>query len=150
MQEKWGKLEEGGFSRLLHDIFVTKDKASALDIESGKIKKRFFFKTGIPVYALSNILSEVLGRLMVRKGIISQETYEKSLEIMVNDIKKHSRVVAFSARTVYELEDFQPTMQERKILTLIDGRKTLNNIITELEARAVKKEEFYRFIYGLT
>jgi len=232
MQEKWGKLEESGFSRLLHDIFATKDKASALDIESGKIKKRFFFKTGIPVYALSNILSEVLGRLLVRKGIISQETYEKSLEIMLNEKKKQgevllsnnsitphqlndalntqvkerlfsvfsltggtyhyykienfpkdlflypvhpayvilhavkmgycpfdkvkeeiekdvSRLVAFSARTAYELEDFQPSMQERKILTLIDGRKTLNNIITELEARAVKKEEFYPFIYAL-
>src|SRR4030066_2216930 len=93
MQEKWGKLEEGGFSRLLHDIFVTKDKASALDIESGKIKKRFFFKTGIPVYALSNILNEVLGRLMVRKGIISQQTDEKSLEIMLIEKRKQGEVL---------------------------------------------------------
>ena len=40
MQEKWGKLSDIGFPRLLHNIFVTKDTNSVLDMEDGKIKKR--------------------------------------------------------------------------------------------------------------
>ncbi|MBI3399016.1 MAG: hypothetical protein HY026_07280 [Deltaproteobacteria bacterium] len=86
MQEKWGKLSELGFPRLLHNIFAAKDPASILDMEDGKIKKRIFFRIGIPVHAISNILNEVLGRVMVRKGIITQEIYEKYLGIMLTEI----------------------------------------------------------------
>src|SRR3972149_9709114 len=93
MQEKWGKLHELGFPRLLHNVFSAKDTASILDMEAGKIKKRMFFKIGIPVYAISNVLDEVLGRLLVRKGIIAQEVYEKSLEIMLNEKKKQGEVL---------------------------------------------------------
>src|SRR3972149_4551141 len=93
MQEKWGKLHELGFPRLLHNVFSAKDTASILDMEAGKIKKRMFFKIGIPVYAISNVLDEVLGRLLVRKGIIAQEVYEKSLEIMLNKKMKQGEVL---------------------------------------------------------
>ena len=233
MQEKWGKLSDIGFPRLLHNIFAARDTASALDMEDRNIKKRFFFKTGVPVYGISNTLNEVLGRLMVRKGIITQELYEKSLEIMLNGKKRQGEVllskghitphqlndalniqakerlfsafnwingtyhywtieklpkdlflypvhpayailhalkggyypadrmkaaidenkeqlVLFSNKTVYALEDFQPTPAERRVLTLIDGKKKLGEILVEIETRlSISKEEIYPFIYAL-
>ncbi|MBI3753229.1 MAG: DnaJ domain-containing protein [Deltaproteobacteria bacterium] len=106
MQEKWGTLNDIGFPRLLHNIFAARDSASLLDMENGKVKKRFFFKTGIPVYGISNILSEVLGRLMVRKGIISQEVYEKSLETMLHEKKKQGEVLLAAGHiTPHQLND---------------------------------------------
>src|SRR3989338_5165890 len=42
MQEKWGKLHELGFPRLLHNVFSAKDTASILDMEAGKIKNILF------------------------------------------------------------------------------------------------------------
>ena len=233
MQEKWGKLSDIGFPRLLHNIFVTKDTNSVLDMEDGKIKKRVFFKAGLPVYSISNILNEALGRLLLRKGIITQTIYEKSLEAMLSEKKKQgevlisgghitphqlnealntqtkerlfnvfgwanvtyhyytiaklptdlflypvhpayailhaarmgyyptdrikmelektrNQIVAFSHKTVYMLDDFQATPQERKILTLIDGRKTFDDILAETGARlATAKEDIYPFIYTL-
>ena len=233
MQEKWGKLNDIGFPRLLHNIFVTKDTASVLDMEDGKIKKRIFFKTGLPVYSISNILNEALGRMLLRKGIITQTIYEKSLEAMLSEKKKQgevliagghitphqlnealntqtkerlfnvfgwanvtyhyytiaklptdlflypvhpayailhavrmgyypmdrvkmemektrNQIVAFSPKTAYLLDDFQATPQERKTLTLIDGRKTFDDILAEAGVRlAAAKEDMYPFIYTL-
>ncbi|MBI5875197.1 MAG: DnaJ domain-containing protein [Deltaproteobacteria bacterium] len=233
MQEKWGKLNDIGFPRLLHNIFAAKDTAGVLDMEDRKIKKRFFFKTGIPVYGISNVLNEVLGRLMVRKGIIAQEIYEKSLETMLHEKRRQGEVllskghitphqlndalniqarerlfssfgwvngtyhyytienlpkdlflypihpayailhalrngyypadkikteieekrealIAFSTNTIYALEDFQPNAQERRTLTLIDGKNKLGNILGEIETRlGTPKENVYPFIYSL-
>ena len=233
MQEKWGKLSDIGFPRLLHNIFTARGTASTLDIEDKNIKKRFFFKAGVPVYSISNVLNEVLGRLMVRKGVITQEIYEKSLEIMLNGKKKQGDVllssghitshqlndalniqakerlfsafnwlngtyhyqtieklpkdlflspihpayailhalkggyypadrikaaiddnkeqlVAFSNKTVYALEDFQPTPAETRVLTLIDGNKKLGEILVETETKfSISKEDIYPFIYAL-
>lgn len=106
MQEKWGKLSDIGFPRLLHNIFAAKDAVSVLDMEDRNIKKRFFFKTGVPVYGISNVLNEVLGRLMVRKGIIAQEVYEKSLEIMLHEKKKQGEVLLAKGHiTSHQLND---------------------------------------------
>lgn len=233
MQEKWGKLNDIGFPRLLHNIFLARDTASVLDLEDRNIKKRFFFKTGVPVYGISNVLNEVLGRLMVRKGIITQEIYEKSLEIMLHEKKKQGEVLlakghitpqqlndslhiqakerlfssfgwvngtyhyytienlpkdlflypvhpayailhalrngyypadkikievdekrenilAFSPKTIYALEDFQPNAQERMVLTLIDGKSKLSNLLAQIEARlSTHRESIYPFIYSL-
>ncbi|OGP07588.1 MAG: hypothetical protein A3G39_01205 [Deltaproteobacteria bacterium RIFCSPLOWO2_12_FULL_43_16] len=229
MQEKWGKLSEIGFPRLLHNIFATRDTAGILDMENGKVKKRIFFKIGIPVHAISNVLDEVLGRLMVRKGIITQEVYEKSLEIMLNEKKKQGEVliskgyiiphqlndalniqikerlwsvfnwtegtyhyypieklpkdlflhpihpayailhavkmgyypmdriktemdgkredsIVFSNKTVYTVDDFQPSPQERRLLALINGVKKLADVAAETK---LPEEEIYPFIYAL-
>jgi len=106
MQEKWGKLSDIGFPRLLHNIFTARAAASTLDVEEGNIKKRFYFKNGVPVYSISNVLNEVLGRLMVRKGVITQEIYEKSLEIMLNGKKKQGDVLlAGGYITPHQLND---------------------------------------------
>src|SRR3989339_790078 len=106
MQEKWGKLNDIGFPRLLHNIFAARDAAGVLDIEDRNIKKRFFFKTGVPVYGISNVLSEVLGRLMIKKGIIAQEVYEKSLEIMLHEKKRQGEVLLANGHiTSHQLND---------------------------------------------
>lgn len=233
MQEKWGTLNDIGFPRLLHNIFAARDSASVLDMENGKVKKRFIFKNGIPVYGISNVLNEVLGRLMVRKGVITQEVYEKSLETMLHEKKKQGEVllaaghitphqlndalsiqtkerlfstfswvtgtyhyyaieklpkdlflypmhpgyailnalkngyypadrmkteieekkndvVAVAHKAIYLLDDFNPSPLERRILTLIDGRKKLTDILTETETRLnAPKENIYPFICAL-
>ncbi|MBI3399015.1 MAG: DnaJ domain-containing protein [Deltaproteobacteria bacterium] len=55
-------------------------------------------------------------------------------------------MIAFSNKTGYTVDDFQANPQERRILTLIDGVKKLNDIIAEVK---LPKEEVYPFIYAL-
>ncbi|MFQ5901897.1 MAG: DnaJ domain-containing protein, partial [Thermodesulfobacteriota bacterium] len=93
MKEQWGKLERGAFPRLLHTIYTEGDKTATLDVERQKIKKRFYFKKGVPVFAMSNQLSEVLGRLMVRNRVISQEVYEKTLKMVSTEKKRHGEIL---------------------------------------------------------
>jgi len=93
LEEKQGKLASVGLPKLLHLIYKKGDGASVLDIVREPVRKRFFFKDGVPVAATSNILNEVLGRLLMREGIITQEQYENSLQTVLKEKKKHGEVL---------------------------------------------------------
>ncbi len=105
--------------KLLHLIYMKADKAAALDIVREPVKKRFFFKDGIPVAATSNILNEVLGRLLMQEGIITQAEYEKSLELVLKDKKRHGEVlISMGLLTPESLESFLQLQLKRRLLKI--------------------------------
>lgn len=105
--------------KLLHLIYRKADKAAALDIVREPVKKRFFFKDGIPVAATSNILNEVLGRLLMQEGIITQAEYEKSLELVLKDKKRHGEVlISMGLLTPERLESFLQLQLKRRLLKI--------------------------------
>ncbi|MCR4287531.1 MAG: DUF4388 domain-containing protein, partial [Deltaproteobacteria bacterium] len=121
MKEEHGSLANTGMPRLLHLIHRERDPAGILEITREPIKKRFFFKNGIPVAATSNILNEVLGRLLMQEGIISQKQYESSLEIVLREKKRHGEVlIALGLLTEEKLNMFL-TLQLKKRLWKIFG-----------------------------
>lgn len=112
-----GSLSKTSLPELLHLIYKKKDDSAALDIVREPVKKRIYFKNGIPVAATSNILNEVLGRLLLHEGIISQADYEASLEKVLKEKKRHGEVlVSMGLMTPERLEAFLSTQLKTRIL----------------------------------
>ncbi|MDP2689292.1 MAG: AAA family ATPase [Deltaproteobacteria bacterium] len=116
MDQKQGKLAHIGMPKLLHLIYRKGDGAAILDIVREPVKKRFFFKNGLPVAATSNILNEVLGRLLMQEGIISQQDYETSLQTVLKEKRKHGEVlISMGLITAPQLETFLALQLKRRL-----------------------------------
>ena len=116
MKENTGALVETGLPKLLHLIYREADPAAILDIVREPVKKRFFFKDGVPVYATSNVLGEVLGRLLMAEGIITQKEYEGSLETVLKEKRRHGEVLtSMGLITTGELDNFLTLQLKRRL-----------------------------------
>ncbi len=76
-----GSLEEKPFPELLVDLIRWRS-TGALLLKRDKVKKIVYFRDGRPVSVKSNLLSECLGKLMVREKMISEAECQASLERM--------------------------------------------------------------------
>lgn len=121
MKEKQGDIGKTGLPGLLHLIYMRKDESAVLDVIKEPIKKRFFFRRGVPVGASSNILNEVLGRLLMQEGVITQQQYELSLESVLKEKKRHGEVlIGMGLLTPEALEDFLALQLKRRLFRLFD------------------------------
>ena len=73
-----GSLAEIPFAVLLQALAVHRCSV-VLEIERKPLKKEIFLEEGVPVDCRSNLLHETLGRFMVARGDISEETYQDCL-----------------------------------------------------------------------
>lgn len=64
---------------LLHDLYGMK-ATGLLHLQRGEAKKIIYIKDGYPIFARSNVLSECLGRMLVRDGVITQVDCDASVE----------------------------------------------------------------------
>ncbi|MBI1912250.1 MAG: AAA family ATPase [Deltaproteobacteria bacterium] len=121
MKDKQGNLSKIGLPKLLHLIYKKADPAAVLDIIREPVKKRFYFKNGMPVAASSNILNEVLGRLLMQENIITQEEYEKSLEIVIKEKRKHGEVlISMGLINNEQLNSFLTLQTKRRLLKVFE------------------------------
>ncbi|HEY5674639.1 MAG TPA: response regulator [Malonomonas sp.] len=64
---------------LLHELYDQK-ATGLLHLTRGDAKKIIYIKEGYPIFARSNVLSECLGRMLVRDGVITQVDCDASVE----------------------------------------------------------------------
>ena len=76
-----GTFREAHFPEILAEIHRWRG-TGALLLRRDKVKKIVFFREGIPQFVKSNLLSECLGRIMVKERIISEAVCEESLRRM--------------------------------------------------------------------
>jgi DNA-binding response OmpR family regulator/DnaJ-domain-containing protein 1 len=76
-----GDFAESPFAEVLAGLH-RQGATGALLLRREKVKKIVYFRQGVPVSVKSNRLSECLGRVMVREGMLSEADCEKSLERM--------------------------------------------------------------------
>ena len=74
-----GNLKQRRFPELLAQVFRFK-ATGALLLRRGRIKKIVYVKDGLPVFVKSNMLSECLGRVLVREKMITEVECERSVE----------------------------------------------------------------------
>ena len=147
MKDRHGDLAQIGLPRLLHNIFLRKDEGAVLDIAREPVKKRFFFRKGFPVAASSNILGEVLGRLLMQEGIITQKEYEGSLEVVLRDKKRHGEVlISMGLISPQQLEEFLRLQLKRRLLKIFDWedgsyRYVVTNLANPLPANPLHPAE---------
>jgi len=124
LKDRLGNLSKTGLPALLHLIYEKGDAAGILDVINEPAKKRFFFKNGMPVAASSNVLSEVLGRLLMAERIISQKDYETSLEVVLRHKRKHGEVlISMGLITSAELEKFLTLQLKRRLLKVFGWKQ---------------------------
>ena len=115
-EKKWNDLKDNPLLKLLHTISLRSDPANILDVTRGMLKRRIYFKKGWPVNVSSNSMNDVLGRVMLEEGIISKEAYEKSLEIMLKQKKRHGEVlISMGFISQKELDDCLALQMKKKI-----------------------------------
>lgn len=73
-----GSFREIDFSELLHQLHGMR-ASGVLHLENGKKKKIVQFEDGYAVSVKSNLITECLGNMLVRRGDLSQQALEESL-----------------------------------------------------------------------
>jgi tetratricopeptide (TPR) repeat protein len=87
-----GSLKRTPFPSLVKKIADASVDGS-LYLLSGKTKKVVFFEKGQPVFVRSNVLSECLGQILAREGLITEEQCEQTLEAIRRTGKKQGELL---------------------------------------------------------
>lgn len=87
-----GSLKRTPFPSLVKQISDASADGS-LYLLSGKTKKVVFFEQGQPVFVRSNVLSECLGQILAREGLITDEQCEQTLEAIRRTGKKQGELL---------------------------------------------------------
>ncbi len=87
-----GDLASKPFPEILADIFRWR-ATGALLLRREKIKKIVYFKNGRPFSVKSNLLSECLGKIMVREKMITENDCEESLRLMKQSGRQQGTVL---------------------------------------------------------
>lgn len=81
-----GNLKHKRFPEVLSQLYRWRATGGLL-LRRDRTKKIVYLRDGYPIFVKSNLLSECLGRVLVREKMISDEECERSLQIM----KQHAR-----------------------------------------------------------
>ncbi|HEY1100992.1 MAG TPA: response regulator, partial [Myxococcota bacterium] len=76
-----GNLKQRRFPEVLAQVFRFR-ATGALLLRRGRIKKIVYVKDGLPTFVKSNMLSECLGRVLVREKLITEAECERSVELL--------------------------------------------------------------------
>lgn len=87
-----GDFSQHAFAEVLAEVYRWK-ATGALLLRRDKAKKIVFFRDGMPRSAKSNLLSECLGRVMVREKMISEAECEESLKRMKSSKRMQGTVL---------------------------------------------------------
>ncbi len=111
-----GNISDLSLPSLFHKIFKSQT-TGILRLTQGKLIKEIYFRSGSPVYVKSNILSETLGRVLLEKGLLSQEDYERSLQVMQATKKPHGTILRELGVLKIGLEDALHLQTVHKLIT---------------------------------
>lgn len=119
MKENSGNIGRVSLPRLLNLIHKKADAFGVLDVSKDPVKKRFYFKDGLLVSSTSNMLNEVLGRILLQDGILNLKDYERSLEISAKDKKRHGEVlISMGILKEEDLRHFLTAQLKNRILKI--------------------------------
>lgn len=94
-----GNLKNKRFPEVLSQLYRWK-ATGALLLRRGRIKKIVYLKDGYPIFVKSNLLSECLGRILVREKMITEEECEKSLDSLKTQPGKQQGTVLIEAGAI--------------------------------------------------
>jgi DNA-binding response OmpR family regulator/DnaJ-domain-containing protein 1 len=87
-----GNLTATPFPRLLHSLYRRR-ASGALFLLRDNIKKIVYFSEGHPTYIKSNLLTECLGKVLVREGMITEAQCKESLRRMKEERRQQGTVL---------------------------------------------------------
>ncbi|MHB8417893.1 MAG: DUF4388 domain-containing protein [Myxococcales bacterium] len=87
-----GDLRKRPFGELLAEIYRWRAEGALL-VANAQDKKVVYFRKGRPSYVKSNVLSECLGRILIREKLITEADCEESLRLMKQSYRQQGTVL---------------------------------------------------------
>lgn len=116
MEETQGDLNKTSLLQLLHRIHTEPDPCGVLDVLQGQAQRHFYFKDGMLSAATSNVLNEVVGRLLLDDKIITKADYELSLGKAAAEKRRHGEVlISMGLITPADLGKFLSVQLQRRL-----------------------------------
>jgi CheY-like chemotaxis protein/tetratricopeptide (TPR) repeat protein len=114
-----GALEEVDVTTLL--LWALKRRwTGRLALESGGISKTIFLDSGLPVFCSSNILSENFGRLLLKRGIIHENDYERARELQLKErIRQGEALIRLGVLSAEALPGYLRDQVEEKLVNAV-------------------------------
>jgi tetratricopeptide (TPR) repeat protein len=79
------------------------------------VTKTIFFKKGVPIYVSSSVRSETLGQMLLEKGQLTSEQYQKTIEVMEQTKKRQGEVlVELGYMTAYQVFEALKEQADKK------------------------------------
>lgn len=126
-----GSLDKEPYGKLLFYLYRG-NYTGKLVIESSMDKGIFNFYDGLPIDIKFNRLQCTLGRMLLRKGIISEEVYLKSIELMLQKRIRHGEaLLELGAIKPSELVDYINLQRREKLLFFFSRDRGSYKIIKE-------------------
>jgi len=126
-----GNLKKDSYGKLLFTLFCKKFTGKLI-IESGIDKGIFSFYDGIPFDIKFNRLQCTLGRMLLRKGIINEDIYLKSLELMLEKKIRHGEaLIELGVLKPSELVDYIIMQKWEKLIFFFSKYEGTYDIIHE-------------------
>ena len=136
-----GKLEEIAFPCVLQ-ILHEKRTTGRLALNKGNLNKVLFLVEGDPVNVESTLRDETLGRYLLKKGKISEEDYEKSIQLMIEQgIQQGAALVRIGCLAPRDLYYEVKAQTREKLLTCFAWTKGSFAFYPEIDF----VEDIYRF-----
>ncbi len=136
-----GKLEEITFPavlQFLHEKTVT----GRLALNQGNLSKVVFLVEGNPVNVESTLRDETLGRYLLKKGEITEDDYEKSIRLMIEQgIQQGAALVRIGSLAPRELYHQVKAQTREKLLSCFAWTRGTFSFYPDIEF----VEDIYRF-----
>ncbi len=128
-----GELGVHPVPRLLNHLY-DQEQTGRLALAQEGISKAVFLVQGIPAYVESTLRDETLGRYLVKQGKISEEDFEKSLELMMSEnLQQGAALVKLGKLKPKELYQVMKSQTLHKISTAFSFQEGQYRFYSETE-----------------
>ncbi len=111
-----GNLTETSLAHILHNLYSLRT-TGLLHIEHGDVKKVVYIRNGYPIFVRSNLVREFLGQILIRKGTLTAEELEQSLQAAKEQGRRHGMIlIEMGLLTPQQLDDTLRNQVTEKLL----------------------------------
>jgi hypothetical protein len=116
-QQSEGQLNECSFAVILCALWKA-ERTVVLEVRRHQLQKQIVLENGIPVEASSNLLHETIGKFLVQRGTISEDTYQQCLAD-ASDAERSMEEVLIGNGCISHFDLFK-VMQQNQAQKLLD------------------------------
>ncbi len=118
-----GSLDRTPFARLLGALYAHRASGAVL-LKRSAVKKIVYVVDGVPVFVKSNLISECLGRVMVRERIISERECDASVERLKRERRRQGEIlIEMNAISPHNLRFGLEQQMETKLFDIFSWRE---------------------------
>jgi hypothetical protein len=111
-----GQLSDYSFAAILCALWMG-ERTAVLEVRRHQLQKQIVLENGIPVEAVSNLLHETIGKFLVQRGTIDEDTYQQCLaEASVAERSMEEVLIGKGCINHFELFKVMQQCQAQKLL----------------------------------